>query len=580
MFPIIPAHMLNGTPSTSLEKMALNPSNASYSNAFPFWNIWTEDFLRRKYISTTTSDCLTNHSIESMTTELKSRDSKRIKIEPKPNRGSYAIEAIPKDSKSRSFDCIDLNGERDAKCKSFISIDSSGYITNDQHYSESVWLRSLSLADDTYSHNAQLEITSDHRLRVRIVKNLVIDEEVQLWFSDEILGILAVPFFLTPANILGKNCYKCIECQKTYENPNPLKMHLATKCNRYTMDDLWSRLNSILPLKSYTLSQPISPFRQSAPIQNVENTTKFLSHDADRLRPSIPFVPSSSPHYPPIVSQSSSSSSLNPSFQAFTLQNLHQLSAFQPVPMSISPPQIQPFIASHSAHAYHHHSHHHHQHSHPHSQVSRSSIPSSSTNTMASQGEKVVAAAAAQLETIVSNMGTSKQGHICIYCGKLYSRKYGLKIHIRTHTGFKPLKCKYCLRPFGDPSNLNKHIRLHVQEKSLYKCHVCSKILVRRRDLLRHMNIKHNVTEDDTTNEGHHQQKCVDGECESDNMTVVSSANGFNETNSSRSNSVNSVNISSNDDDDDEDDDDDDDEDENHGTTADDDDFDVSVDVD
>jgi len=64
--------------------------------------------------------------------------------------------------------------------------------------------------------------------------------------------------------------------------------------------------------------------------------------------------------------------------------------------------------------------------------------------------------AAAQIEAIVSNMGASKQGHLCIYCGKVYSRKYGLKIHIRTHTGFKPLKCKFCLRPFGDPSNLNK----------------------------------------------------------------------------------------------------------------------------
>ena len=32
--------------------------------------------------------------------------------------------------------------------------------------------------------------------------------------------------------------------------------------------------------------------------------------------------------------------------------------------------------------------------------------------------------------------------HRCVYCGKLYSRKYGLKIHIRTHTGYKPLKCK------------------------------------------------------------------------------------------------------------------------------------------
>lgn len=192
--------MLNGTPSTSLGKMALNgPTNSNYSNAF--WNVWTEDFLRRKYISTASSDCLTNHSIDAMT-EVKSRDSKRIKFEPKPIRGSYAIEAIPKESKTRSFDCIDLNGEQEAKSKSFISIDSSGFIVNDQHYTESLWLRSLTIAHDTYSHNAQLEITSDHRLRVKIVKHLVIDEEIQLWFSDEILAILTVPF-LTPANILG-----------------------------------------------------------------------------------------------------------------------------------------------------------------------------------------------------------------------------------------------------------------------------------------------------------------------------------------------------------------------------------------
>lgn len=82
--------------------------------------------------------------------------------------------------------------------------------------------------------------------------------------------------------------------------------------------------------------------------------------------------------------------------------------------------------------------------------------------------------AAAHLETIVSNMGSNKshQGHLCLYCGKLYSRKYGLKIHIRTHTGFKPLKCRHCFRAFGDPSNLNKHVKLHanhtqVKSKSL-----------------------------------------------------------------------------------------------------------------
>lgn len=75
----------------------------------------------------------------------------------------------------------------------------------------------------------------------------------------------------------------------------------------------------------------------------------------------------------------------------------------------------------------------------------------------------------AQIETLMSSLGKSKEGHICLYCGKCYSRKYGLKIHIRTHTGYKPLKCKFCMRPFGDPSNLNKHVRLHAEGETPYK---------------------------------------------------------------------------------------------------------------
>lgn len=64
-------------------------------------------------------------------------------------------------------------------------------------------------------------------------------------------------------------------------------------------------------------------------------------------------------------------------------------------------------------------------------------MPNLSPSSQSSLNDSALAAAA-HLETIVSNMGTSKQGHLCIYCGKLYSRKYGLKIHIRTHTGKIP----------------------------------------------------------------------------------------------------------------------------------------------
>lgn len=97
----------------------------------------------------------------------------------------------------------------------------------------------------------------------------------------------------------------------------------------------------------------------------------------------------------------------------------------------------------------------------------------------------------AQLERIASDIGKCSAGYKCIFCDKIYSRKYGLRIHIRTHNGYKPLYCKICGRRFGDPSNLNKHSRLHATDNSPYKCGVCNKILVRRRDLERHINSWH-----------------------------------------------------------------------------------------
>ncbi|CAF1475568.1 unnamed protein product [Rotaria magnacalcarata] len=63
--------------------------------------------------------------------------------------------------------------------------------------------------------------------------------------------------------------------------------------------------------------------------------------------------------------------------------------------------------------------------------------------------------------TSLDNDGRQRKAHLCLFCGKVYNRKYGLKIHLRTHTGYKPLQCRVCFRPFSDPSNLNKHIRLH-----------------------------------------------------------------------------------------------------------------------
>ena len=104
-------------------------------------------------------------------------------------------------------------------------------------------------------------------------------------------------------------------------------------------------------------------------------------------------------------------------------------------------------------------------------------------------------------QTVELNMpdelGKHKKSHVCLFCGKIYNRKYGLKIHLRTHTGYKPLKCKVCSRPFSDPSNLNKHVRLHSQGETPYRCPFCGKILVRKRDLDRHIISRHSSANSD-----------------------------------------------------------------------------------
>ncbi|XP_010833064.1 PREDICTED: PR domain zinc finger protein 13 [Bison bison bison] len=69
---------------------------------------------------------------------------------------------------------------------------------------------------------------------------------------------------------------------------------------------------------------------------------------------------------------------------------------------------------------------------------------------------------------------------------------YPLKLHFGGLLKYpEPLKCKVCLRPFGDPSNLNKHIRLHAEGNTPYRCEFCGKVLVRRRDLERHVKSRH-----------------------------------------------------------------------------------------
>ncbi|KAI8040864.1 hypothetical protein M5D96_006807, partial [Drosophila gunungcola] len=313
-------------------------------------------------------------------------------------------------------------------------------------------LRQIKLSEDVYSFNAIFELHGGQAVRVRLVRDVARDDEIVVWFGEELVLLMGIPF-LTPLNIQGNSRYTCHSCHLTFETPHPLKIHLALGCGRSAMDILWMRLH--YALKAASRSQTAT---QHSPIPATSSTSSASP------------THSPPPHMPPRFSAFRPIAALTQSLPMTTTTSTSGTLSYLPsISMATAP------LAAHPMNA------------------------------------------AAQIEAIVSNMGASKQGHLCIYCGKVYSRKYGLKIHIRTHTGFKPLKCKFCLRPFGDPSNLNKHVRLHLQThpsgstggaesatggtgsdvdiegetEARFQCHLCHKSLPRRRDLQRHMETRH-----------------------------------------------------------------------------------------
>lgn len=97
---------------------------------------------------------------------------------------------------------------------------SHGFIVPEYQFaaggeSRGAWIKHLKLAANVHYQNVSLEVAKGRKIRVRATSEVQAGEEIQLWFSPEVLIAMQIPF-LTPANIKGKNTFR--GCKTSFIN--------------------------------------------------------------------------------------------------------------------------------------------------------------------------------------------------------------------------------------------------------------------------------------------------------------------------------------------------------------------------
>lgn len=102
--------------------------------------------------------------------------------------------------------------------------------------------------------------------------------------------------------------------------------------------------------------------------------------------------------------------------------------------------------------------------------ITRSGSTDGNPNHTAGYEESSPITAISQLKANVVNQTVFK----CQFCEKIFKRPWNLKLHQRTHTGYRPFVCRICQKKFIQASDLRKHVNIHLDSPP-FTCRLCQK---------------------------------------------------------------------------------------------------------